>query len=526
MDTLAIYAITAGSILLGLVFIRLLSPIGIIEHLIYITVNSILVLFRGTSIENVARRAGSLSLINMVLLLGAGHLSYAADLLGVSLARYRKMHRAAGWMTIGLAVLHVGAIGFDLKSSSTQLSTRGIFTIIAVASLGALTLMSLPFARNISYEFFLRSHQGLTIVAVYGLWRHIPKRELLPWLYLIIGISAFAATSGLFFAGLLYRNGIFSGNRCPRAILSRHGHKSIETSTTPFKVRLLLPRPINVKAGQYINLWLPAVSFWSWTQTHPFTVISWSQEKQSVLELLVQPRKGLTGTIGRQLRTIGSEGYSSMALYSGPHSLSERVNDYQYVLLVSSDSRLSAVLPYARKLIQGYKTCTLRVRRVHLVWQVENRGRSLKSVEEEQNPTNKVEIAVIAQEHINNLLKEDIPNNGYVRKSLHKPKESNLTSEQILSVSIYMGKNPSLLEKLSFRNHKRACFYEGAPDYEDIVISELSEKNPTQEPSLQIDRGEMLLLTSASGDIRDRLQEIVRRHLDQRLNLINLEYQP
>lgn len=136
-------------------------------------------------------------------------------------------------------------------------------------------------------------------MAVYGLWRHILKKELLPWLYLIIGISAFAAISGLFFAGFLYRNGIFSGNGCLRVILLRHGHESIETSTTLFKVRLLLLRLINVKAGQYINLWLPAVSFWLWTQTHPFTIISWSQEKQSVLELLVQPRKGLTGIISR-----------------------------------------------------------------------------------------------------------------------------------------------------------------------------------------------------------------------------------
>lgn len=139
----------------------------------------------------------------------------------------------------------------------------------------------------------------------------------------------------------------------------------------------------------------------------------------------------------------------------------------------------------------------MHVRRVHLVWQVENRGRSLKSVEE-QNLTNEVEIAVMAQEHVNELLKEDILNDGYVRESLHKPKESNLINEQILSVSIYVGKNPLLLEKLSFGNHERACFYEGAPDYEDIVISELSGENPTKEPSLQIDQGEMLLLSETA----------------------------
>ena len=91
-----------------------------------------------------------------------------------------------------------------------------------------------------------------------------------------------------------------------------------------------------------------------------------------------------------------------MALYSGPHGLSEPVDDYENVLLVASDSGLPAVLPYARKLIHGYNTWTSRVRRVHLVWQVENRGRSLK------------EIAIVAQEHVNELLKEDVPDNGYV----------------------------------------------------------------------------------------------------------------
>lgn len=241
--------------------------------------------------------------------------------------------------------------------------------------------MSLPFVRKFSYELFLRAHQGLTIVSVYGIWKHVPKAELLPWLYLIIGTGVFSVTSLSYLAALLYRNGIFSGNGYPRAVLLSNANGSINkkegTDDTPFKVRLLLPRPVKVRAGQYVNLWLPAVSFWSWTQTHPFTVISWSQTKQSVLELLIQPRKGLTGTIGRQLRTISSDGYSSMALYSGPHGLSESVDDYENVLLVANDSGLPAVLPYARKLIHGYNTCTSRVRRVHLIWQVRKRGRSL-----------------------------------------------------------------------------------------------------------------------------------------------------
>lgn len=86
---------------------------------------------------------------------------------------------------------------------------------------------------------------------------------------------------------------------------------------TPFKTRLLLPRMVNVKVGQYINLWLPAVSFWRGHKLTPPRLFQ-SQKKQSVLGLLIQPRRGLIGTISPQLRTIGSNGYSPMARYDEP----------------------------------------------------------------------------------------------------------------------------------------------------------------------------------------------------------------
>jgi hypothetical protein len=163
MDALIIYAITAGALLLALVFIRVLrslsqwkspirvfisrhfiypyvisrhtlwgpwNPVGIFVHLIYATVNSILVFFRRTSLENVGRRAGALSLINMIFLLGAGHLSYAADLLGVSLRGYLRIHRATGWMTTVLVMLYVAALGFDLKRSTVSSDKRDLFTVI------------------------------------------------------------------------------------------------------------------------------------------------------------------------------------------------------------------------------------------------------------------------------------------------------------------------------------------------------------------------------------------------------------
>ena len=56
-----------------------------------------------------------------------------------------------------------------------------------------------------------------------------------------------------------------------------------------------VPRPLNVKAGEYVNVWIPSVSFWSFLQSHPFTVASWTrQEGTTSLDLIIEPRKGLT----------------------------------------------------------------------------------------------------------------------------------------------------------------------------------------------------------------------------------------
>ena len=56
-----------------------------------------------------------------------------------------------------------------------------------------------------------------------------------------------------------------------------------------------VPRPLNVKAGQYVNVWIPSVSFWSFLQSHPFTIASWTrQEGTTSLDLIIEPRKGLT----------------------------------------------------------------------------------------------------------------------------------------------------------------------------------------------------------------------------------------
>lgn len=53
------------------------------------------------------------------------------------------------------------------------------------------------------------------------------------------------------------------------------------------------PTPLAVRPGQYVNVCIPGVSFWSFLQSHPFYV-SFAREYGggTMLELMVEPRRG------------------------------------------------------------------------------------------------------------------------------------------------------------------------------------------------------------------------------------------
>ncbi|KAJ5600705.1 hypothetical protein N7450_001772 [Penicillium hetheringtonii] len=118
-------------------------------------------------------------------------------------------------------------------------------------------------------------------------------------------------------------------------------------------------------------------------------------------------------------------------------------------------------------------------------------------------------MAIAAQEQVNELLHDDVPDNGHM-----------------LSISIYVGEDTSTHEEKLFGTHERAFFYQGQPDYSSIISTELSGQTIEKSSSIRDDQGQMLLMTSTHGFVGDHLRGIVREHLHQRLNMIDLEYHP
>ena len=89
---------------------RLLGPwnrADVLLQLVYFTINIFSMIFRITSIKDAKARAGTLTIINMAPLFFGFHLSFLADLLGISLSDYRRIYRMMGWMSFLLGFVHI-----------------------------------------------------------------------------------------------------------------------------------------------------------------------------------------------------------------------------------------------------------------------------------------------------------------------------------------------------------------------------------------------------------------------------------
>ena len=218
--------------------------------------------------------------------------------------------------------------------------------------------------RRPSYEIFLRTHQALAILCVYSIWRHIPARQLFPRVYVYIFAALFALAFALEGATVFHRNG-FSYHKRSRAAIT-HSYGTVRLS-------IHVSRPLNIEPGQYINLWMPSVSFWAFLQSYPFVVTSWADRPQDTLDLFVQPRRGFTRDLLHPIRQ-GKQAKTHWVMFSGPHGNSIKVRKYENVVLVADGAGIAAQLPYLKRLIHGYHARQVLTRRIHLVWQISDIG--------------------------------------------------------------------------------------------------------------------------------------------------------
>jgi predicted ferric reductase len=245
------------------------------------------------------------------------------------------------------------------------LSVKQMTKLQAASMLATIPVLSITFLKKRLYEGFLRIHQSLAIVSVYGIWIHLASQPLLPRLLLYSLIGIFSSTTLLLLNLVIYRNGMLSSD-LPRA--------EIANCNGIILIKVKLSRPVSIEAGQWVGLWMftQSARVRSLFQSHPFIVASWSDAPQSTLSFLVEPRSGFTRKLLRH-STLPKK--SCVALFSGPHGSSIPVNAYDVVLMVASGFGIAAQLPYLKKLMHEYNNRKARTRRVHLVWKLRNLGK-------------------------------------------------------------------------------------------------------------------------------------------------------
>ncbi|KAH9206318.1 hypothetical protein DL95DRAFT_469740 [Leptodontidium sp. 2 PMI_412] len=111
------------------------------------------------------------------------------------------------------------------------------------------------------------------------------------------------------------------------------------------RIRITTSRQVEVKKGQYINIWIPSIS-WYILQSYPFVVTNWVDGKQGTLELFIQPRRGFTRELFSHGTTDARDVIPRLVLFSGPHGINIPVVEYETVLMVATGFGIAALLSY------------------------------------------------------------------------------------------------------------------------------------------------------------------------------------
>lgn len=130
-----------------------------------------------------------------------------------------------------------------------------------------------------------------------------------------------------------------------------------------------LRKPLIAEPGQYINLWMVA-SPGSVVQSHPFAIVSWTEEPQSQFELYIVPREGFTK---RLLANLEFGNTTLACAFTGPHGRA-LPDTSEHTLVFAEDVGIFSVLALLRKLVHFHHTFRMCARRVHLVWQITDKG--------------------------------------------------------------------------------------------------------------------------------------------------------
>lgn len=98
----------------------------------YAVIQIFFISFQVHDIEMAGRRAGTLSVIHMALLIPMNHLGFFANITGVSLVVCRRIHKVAGLMTAVLLCFHIILLMSNQEKPWSLSHDRNLFALLVL----------------------------------------------------------------------------------------------------------------------------------------------------------------------------------------------------------------------------------------------------------------------------------------------------------------------------------------------------------------------------------------------------------
>ena len=219
--------------------------------------------------------------------------------------------------------------------------------------------------RRLFYEMFLRLHMILAAMVITAIWIHSPSGKPLTssTLYLLVASCLWASTYILWVGRILYRN-IKVGKPLSQAM--------IIYMPGAIQVHVKVLRPWKFRAGQFVYLCIPWVSYTAFAQSHPFMVSWWycDLDGHDVIVFIIQPRRGFTRALRLHSSSDLRQSTAMKAFIEGPYGKELHLESYGTVLLFATGAGIAGQLPYVKQLLDGYQDHEVKTRRIALFWEM------------------------------------------------------------------------------------------------------------------------------------------------------------
>ncbi|CRK11329.1 hypothetical protein BN1708_010134, partial [Verticillium longisporum] len=353
--------------------LRRITWLRLMLAVLFIAANAVPLAVGVHDVSGFVRRSGVLSVVNMAPLFLGTQMNVIASGCGLSLRALVALHRWLGIMAIVQGLTHT-AVALSTESSTDVGKFSDTSGIVVASIMVAIPLTSI--IRRRTYEMFAAVHFGLAVCAGVFVYLHNPTSDVLgaPKRYIVAAGGCLGLVWLIRLSMMVYRNvqlGAPSSRVAVRTITFELGETSIPVEDA-VHIHIRLPRPWNIRAGQYVYLTVPAVSHTAVVQSHPFYIAWWYRvNDDDYIVLIAQKRQGFTQKIFHMKDNKLTNNYRSRAFIDGPYGQDMNLDAYDNVVLFATGIGIAGQLSHVAQLLRSYYDCGVKTKRVTLFWQVD-----------------------------------------------------------------------------------------------------------------------------------------------------------